>query len=68
MPKNWSKWKRGNVMIYDLEIIHFHLLVFLSMGNTPEIEILITFCKWDWKMGFWVVQGYYGSRLQDQNP
>lgn len=25
-------------MIYDLEIIHFHLLFSLSMCNTPEIR------------------------------
>lgn len=38
MPKNWSKWKTGNIMIYDLEIIHFDLLFSLSICNTPEIR------------------------------
>lgn len=37
MPKNWSKWKMGNIIIYNLEIILF-TYYFLSMCNTLEIR------------------------------
>lgn len=37
MPKNWSKWKIGNTMIYNLEIILF-TYYFLSVCNTLEIR------------------------------
>lgn len=47
------EWKTRNIMIYELEIIHFHLLLSLLMSNTPVIRN-ISFCKWDWKLGFFL--------------